>query len=445
MTDSRPPAGPINSRAEMLKRVRRAAYLSFISAAARAPGFLIPLMIAAYYGAGASTDAYFIAYSAALLVGGTLAQGIDVAIVPFAARAIASGGQPGRQFLDYVARRTTLVAGIAWLVGLPLAVWASRGGLRAEVSLYGVCFAPLVMLWNTSSVYSGGLVSQDSIGFATGSTIWRGVGGLTALLLAPREVALTAVAVGLGAGELVRTWLLRATIMQRLPGTTAPTAPDSQRFGAAAAAQVFAGAAGGSAPVVERFLAASIGTGAVSRLEYSSRLLVVPGLVFDGALAPLLLSRWSQSIAARGRAPGRLEVLGELAKGMGVALVIGALIYALAGEVVELLLSHGRFTDADAIAVTSLLRLLAVGYVGSMGALLMERYYLASAKNRLLAAFSIGRLSLRVGTALLLLPSQGLLAFGFGFAAAEYGYLAALIALLPAPTIDPVPSENLRP
>jgi len=426
----------------MLKRVQRAAYLSLISAGARAPGFLIPIMIAAYYGAGASTDAYFIAYSAALLVGGTLAQGIDVAIVPFAARAIASGGQSGRQFLDHVARRTTQAAGIAWLVGLPLAVWASQGGLRAQVAIYGVCFAPLVMLWNTSSVYSGGLVSQDSIGFATGSTIWRGAGGLTALLLAPREVALIAVAVGLGAGELVRTWLLRSRIMQRLPDTAAPFVPNSQRFGAAATAQVFAGAAGGSAPVVERFLAATIGTGAVSRLEYASRLLVVPGLVFDGALAPLLLSRWSQSIAARGRAPGRLEVLGAVAKGMGVALGIGALIYALAGEVVELLLAHGRFTEADAVAVTSLLRLLALGYVGSMGALLMERYYLACAKNRLLAVFSIGRFALRVGTALLLLPSQGLLAFGFGFAVAEYGYLTALVAWLPSPPVAPVPSPK---
>ncbi len=94
------------------------------------------------------------------------------------------------------------------------------------------------------------------------------------------------------------------------------------------------------------------------------------------------------------------------------------------------------------MAVTSLLRLLALGYVGSMGALLMERYYLACAKNRLLAVFSIGRFALRVGTALLLLPSQGLLAFGFGFAVAEYGYLTALVAWLPSPPVAPVPSPK---
>ena len=432
----------MNSPPGVLKRVQRAAYLSLISGAARAPGFLIPIIIAAYYGAGASTDAYFIAYSAALLVGGTLAQGIDVAIVPFAARAIANGSQPGRQFLDHIARRATQVAGVAWLVGLPLAVWASQGGLRTQVALYGVCFAPLVMLWNTSSVYSGGLVSQDSIGLATGSTVWRGAGGLAAFAVAPHQAALAAVAVGLGVGELARAWLLRSRIMQRLPETAAPAVLDFQPFGAAATAQVFAGTAGGSAPVVERFLAATVGTGAVSRLEYASRLLVIPGLVFDGALAPLLLSRWSHSIAARGRAPLRMEVLRAVMKGMGLALAIGGLIYALAGNVVQLLLAHGRFTDADAVAVTSLLQLLALGYVGSMGALLMERYYLACAKNRILAAFSIGRFALRVGTALLLLPSLGLLAFGFGFAAAEYGYLTALVACLPSPSVAPVPSER---
>ena len=428
------------STAGTMKGARRAVYLALISGVARAPGFLIPILIAAYYGAGPRTDAYFIVYSAALFIGGTVAQGIEVAIVPFAARAIASGRRAAAGFLDGTALRTSLAAGLAWVVGAPLVVWASQKGLHHEVAVYGICFAPLVILWNTSSVYCGGLVSQDAIGLAIGSALWRGAGGVAAIVLAPHDTGLEAVPVGLAAGELARAWWLRERVLKRLPETSALSQTRSQQFGSAAAAQVLAGAAGGSVGVAERFLAATLGAGAVSHLEYASRLLVIPGLVFDGALAPLLLSRWSQAVATRGVLPARTEVVRALAKGMGVALAIAALTYGLAGEAVSLFLHHGRFMEADAVAVTSLLRLLALGYVGSMGAVLLERYYLARAKNRLLAALSVARFSLRVGTALLLLPAFGLLAFGFGFAAAEYGYLTALLVALPSKAITPVRS-----
>ena len=65
----------------------RALYLAFISAVARVPGFLIPLLIAAVFGAGQETDAYFLAYGAVFLTGGTLAQGIESAIVHFSSSA----------------------------------------------------------------------------------------------------------------------------------------------------------------------------------------------------------------------------------------------------------------------------------------------------------------------------------------------------------------------
>jgi putative peptidoglycan lipid II flippase len=430
-------ARAVATRVATMKSARRAAFLAVISALARAPGLLIPILIAAYYGAGPKTDAYFIVYSTALFIGGTAAQGIEVAIVPFAARAITSGSQGARRFLDGTAFRASAAAGLAWLVGVPIAVWVSQEGLQHEVASYGALFAPLVILWNASSVYSGGLVSQDAIGLAIGSAAWRGAGGILAVVLAPADAGLGAVPIGLAGGELARAWWLRDRLLKRVPETAGMLQTGSPPFGPAATAQVLAGAAGGSVGVAERFLAATLGSGAVSHLEYASKLLVIPGLVFDGALAPLLLARWSHSVAARGEVPARAEVVRVLGKGMGVALAIAALIYAFAGDAVQLFLHHGRFMDADAIAVSSLLRVLALGYVGSMGAVLLERYYLARAKNRLLAALSVARLLLRVSTALLLLPRFGLLAFGFGFAAAEYGYLTALLVSLPSTPITP--------
>src|SRR6266568_4325245 len=82
----RPTSPPFPAEADMgseQRGTRHALYLAAVSGAARGPGFVIPLLIATVFGAGARTDAYFLVYSAVLLVGGTLGQGIEVAIVPF--------------------------------------------------------------------------------------------------------------------------------------------------------------------------------------------------------------------------------------------------------------------------------------------------------------------------------------------------------------------------
>ena len=66
--------------------------------------FLIVAIIAAIFGSGWQTDAYFIAYSAVLFLGGTLAQGVEQAIVPFAAREIGRANGSPRRYLDAAAR-----------------------------------------------------------------------------------------------------------------------------------------------------------------------------------------------------------------------------------------------------------------------------------------------------------------------------------------------------
>ena len=116
---------------------------------------------------------------------------------------------------------------------------------------------------------------------------------------------------------------------------------------------------------------------------------------------------------------------------MAVAAVVGAITYVSSAFAVDLLLRRGRFSAEDAGAVTSLLHLLSLGYVFSMGALLIERYYLAAAKNKILALSSVVRGGIRVLTALALLPWLKLLAFGVGFSVAEASYLIMLAVLLP--------------
>lgn len=402
----------------------RALYLAFISAVARVPGFLIPLLIAAVFGAGQETDAYFLAYGAVFLTGGTLAQGIESAIVHFSSSARHTQG-----FEDRAARTIWWIAILIWILVVPLVTIAAPSHLRSKVIGFSLLLTPLAVLWPLCAAYSGGLIARWHIGKASGSMLWRGLGALAGLGAALLGGGLIAVAAGLAVGELVRLVWLRTTLVRLFP-------PDGEGsahipgFGAAASAQVLAGATGATAPFAERILATTLGSGGVSLLEYAARLLVVPAVLFEGGLAPLLLARWSHDLAT-GRPPARRDVMRAVGKGVLLATAIAALIALTAPLVVGLLLSRSGMAPADVTAVADLLRLFSIGFVATMGALLLERLYLAHAKNRRLAFLALMRVAVRLAVVIAALSSLGLNAFATGYAVAEWIYFVALILYVP--------------
>ena len=411
--------------------VGRVTGLAAASVAGRVPGFLIPILVAAVFGAGGQTDAYFVVYNAVLLVGGTLGQAVDVSIVPFAARRLLmTGGQPAA-FLAKTSRRVLLGAGVAWLAIVPILLAASRS-FGGAVALYGVAFMPLVLCWTWASVYSGTLVAQGRIAEATASLAWRGIGGLIGLALAPAGAGLWAVGCGLGAGELVRVlWLRRrAFVNAELLQTHASFTPGGS-FGRALVPILVAGAAVTAVPVLEKVLALGLGAGAASHLEYATRLLVVPAVLFDGAIAPHFLSAWSQLRATDGRALSRHEIGSALGIAFLTAAPLAGAVWLFAPEVVSVLLHHGRFTALDAASVVALLRLMALAFAGNMCALVTERAYLATQRNTLLATLSLARAGVRLLGIALLLGSAGIRAFPIAYALSEWTYLLVLWSFLP--------------
>jgi putative peptidoglycan lipid II flippase len=429
----------------MIITARRTIVLALVSALARVPAFLIPILIAAVFGAGRETDAYFLAYSAVLLLGGTVAQGSEQAVVPFAAREITRPGAAPRRYLDHAALRLAMFGALLWIVGVPLLGLVAIADVRAAVLRYGVFLLPLAAGWCAAAVFGGALVSQFRIATATGSMLWRGLGALVGLATVPFGGGLAAIAVGLGVGEVCRVWWMRSRLWQVIPDSSDGVAAPPGPLWRAAAAQATASAAIGVTPVIERLLAMALGAGAVSHLEYAVRLLIVPAVLFDGALAPLLLAQWTSQIAQTNVPPSPGGVLRSVGRGVVLAAACSALLALFAPAFVQIVLGHGRFGSTDAAVVVSLLRVLAVGFVATMGALLLERLYLATTRNRLLAKLSVGRAALRIGTVVAMLPSIGIMAFAWAYVLADWAYLAALVALIrTTPVAESTPSHRLE-
>lgn len=412
-----------------LTRVLR---VTALSALAKGSGFLVPIVVAAGFGAGVVTDSYFLAYAAVLLAGQSVGSALENSTVPDAARALQAGRTAAARRLDELARRalgwgavSTLGGVVALAVGLTVAAPAGVEPIRVFV-LYAL-LSPIPVAMCVSGTYSGALVAAGKLELSVVSNGLRGVGALTGAVVASFAGSLWPLAIGICLGELARTtWLRthwRRAVARLEPGET-PAQPASNR---AALRQVVAQLLVASGPLIERFLIAGIGAAAVSRVEYASRLLWVAAVVFDGGIGPYLLSRWATQRAAGTLRADWAHVFRPLAAVAALAAAVGLGMVLCAPLIVSILLDRGAFTAEDTAIVTGLLRWYGVGFVFSMVAGCCERLLLACGDSRRFLRLSAVRVTVRVTVILLALTPLGLVAAPCGYLIAEIVHASLLL------------------
>jgi len=411
----------------------RIARLALLAGLAKGPGFLIPIVIAAFFGAGHLTDAYFLAYGGLLLVGGTVGQPLEVAIVPFAAHALSLGQRAANVFMGSLFRRGLALGIAAALLGAVL-LWAALLMSRPDqiaigrVLLFYILLAPAAAAWCVAGLYTGSLVSAWQLEAGAVGYGFRGVGALLGALIGALMHELWPVAVGASAGEWSRVWWLRTRWRQAVNGM-APGAEGTPARGflAAATSQMTANGLLSGSQFIERFLVGTVAVAAISRIEYANRLIMVAAVLFDGGIGPWLLARWATVRVRAGLKSDWSSVYQLLVLAGTAAFVVSLALAVGAPLIVAGVLHHGAFTADDTAVVTKLLRWYAVGYFFNMSALCVERLLLARAQNRLFLVLTAVRSAVRVATIMLLLGQIGILALPAGYAAAEATYLVALL------------------
>ena len=416
----------------------RVARLALLSALAKGPGFLIPLVLATSFGAGRHTDEYFLAYAVMLFVGGGLGQALEAAVVPYAADALHAAPDAALvRILRYVRAATVAGAvaaalGLAALVaGIPLS-GASVG--IPQALLYFACLVPAVIAWPAAGVLAGSLTAAGRLERSAVGNGFRGAGALLGAAVAAMTGQLLFVAVGLSLGEVSRVlWLAgewRRSAIHWRRSLDGASAPPLENFRGAATAQVTAQAALAAAPLIERFVAGAIAVAAISRVEYAWRLVAVFTVVFDGGVAPWLLARWSQLRSGGGFTARWEQIVRPLGAATALALLIALGLSAGAGPIVRTLFAHGAFTDADVTVVARLLRVYALGFAANMIALCAERALLATGQNRLFLRLGWIRVGVRLAVVLAAMRPLGLYALPIGYAASEAVYLVAMLSTL---------------
>jgi len=258
---------------------------------AKGPGFVIPIVIAAFFGAGSLTDAYFLAYGGVLLVGGAVAQPLEAVVVPFAAHALALGQRASATFSRELALRGVTL-GLASVVGgailIVLGITITRPDVsRMQVVDFYAILAPGAVAWCVASLYSGALISAWRLEMVALAYGFRGLGALAGALAGAVIHEMWPVALGVSTGEWVRVWWVRR-LWKRAIGALPEGTGGSPQHGLVAAAGHQMGAQGLVAGVqfLERFLAGTVAVAAITHVEYSMRLVMVASVLFDGGVAP---------------------------------------------------------------------------------------------------------------------------------------------------------------
>jgi putative peptidoglycan lipid II flippase len=419
----------------------RVVRLAALSALAKGPGFLIPIVVAAFFGAAQSTDAYFLAYAGVLVAGGAFGQPIEAAVVPFAAKALARGRRSADLLMQSLLYRVIGVGVFAGIVGgLLLTVgMLSVGSIHVPYGRTVVFYAllmPTVVAWCVAALYSGSLASAWRLERAAIAYGFRGMGALIGAVVGAAFHQLWSVAIGMSVGEIARAWWLRGSwsdAISQIPDGIDHEAPTG--FFVAAASQVGAQGVLSVVQFVERLLVGTVAVAAISRVEYANRLIMVAAVIFDGGIAPWLLARWSNVGATGGQVSGWRLVYRPILFAAALAVLVGAALSVSAPFAVRLLLQHGAFTSEDSSVVATLLRLYAVGYVFNMVSLCIERLLLARIQNRLFFVLASVRASIRILVVIVALSTYQVLALPLGYLVSEFVYAIMLMAMSSRPRL----------
>lgn len=387
---------PGEERAAEVQVVRALGSIGAATLASRVLGFVRDMVVALAFGAGPTTDAFFVAFRIPNMLRRLLAEGaLSTAVVPVFTE-YAATRQRGEfiRMLRVVLAAALLALAATVLLGMAAAPWllraiapgfgATPGQAGLAVHLTRVMF-PYLLLVGLAALAMGALHTQGRFfAAALGPAVLNvGMIGCT-LLLAPRlEPPILALAVGVLAGGLGQL-AVQLPSLARTGLLVAPALdlghPALGRLGRLLAPAVFGLAAVQVSVLVNTVLASLLQPGSISYLYYADRVMEFPLGVFAIALASASLPAMSRQ-AAVGDVRGLAATLGfglRLAVYVTVPATVGLVLLRL--PITRVLFERGRFTAHDTEATAQALAWYAVGLVGLAGArIVAQAFYAAGA------------------------------------------------------------------
>lgn len=359
------------------------------------------------FGVSDSVDAYFIAFLVAAFFGDTLAGSLNSALVPtfIEVREIEGRGNAERLYQNVMAGAVLLMTTVAILLlataQLTLRPFASHfdaDKFALTCKLFRIML-PAMPLAALASVWRSVLNSDGR--FALPAMVPGATAGVSILflLLYARTWGVYSLAAGTLVGAVLEAGLLALMMMQRghalLPQWTGRSTALDQVL-----TQYWPVVAGvvllGGAPLIDQAIAAMLGSGSVSALQYGTRVTVVLLAVGPSAVSTAILPHFSKLIITRDSSELWRSLRSYAAIILAVTIPAIIVLIAMSEFIVRVFFEHGHFTDAATGVVTSVQRFSLLQIPSAMVMALVLRLISSMKVNQLLfrAAVLFGVLNL---------------------------------------------------
>ncbi|MFJ3581394.1 murein biosynthesis integral membrane protein MurJ [Streptomyces sp. NPDC090127] len=370
---------------------RAAAVTAGLTAAGAVLGLVRDQSLAHYFGAGAETDAFLVAWTVPEFASTLLIEdAMALILVPAFSRALTRRGGAVRALVRSTLPRLVLamsaLAGIL-ILAAPLLVAALAPGLpdpRLAVDCTRLT-ATCVLTFALAGYCSAALRAHGS--FLPPAAIYVayniGIIGTIVVLREPFGVRAAAAGVAVGGALMVAVqapYLIRE-LRGRPAGAQGEGGGDGGRLvllGLIAPVIAFT-VFRQSQILIERFLAAPLPSGAISHLNYAQKVAQMPMML------SLMLCTVSFPVVARAMAAGdtdgaRRRVERDLLLAAVVVLVGASIVIAAAPQIVEVLFQRGAFDAGDTAATAAVMRVYALGLLGQTMVGTLVRCYFSAAR-----------------------------------------------------------------
>ncbi|MGW6023286.1 murein biosynthesis integral membrane protein MurJ [Streptomyces sp. NPDC055099] len=359
---------------------------ALITAALTVAGSVLGLVrdqaLAHFFGAGPETDAFLVAWTVPEVATTLLIEdGLAFALVPAFSMALARRGQgarrdPVRALVAASLPRLMLASGAVALLlmaGAPVLVDVLAPGLpdpRLAVDCT-LLTATCVFTFGLAGYCSAALRAHRRFVAPAGIYVFYNVGIITAVFVLAPRYGVRAAAMGVAAGGVLMVLVQAPSLWRQLTRDTADT-PDERAAGPSApalmsgtivATVLLFALCRQSQVLIERFLASSLPSGAISHLNYAQKVAQVPMIL------SLMLCTVTLPVVARALAEGdvkraRARVERDLGLAGCVVLLGTAVVIACAPQLIQLLFQRGAFTAGDTVATAAVMRVYALGLLG---------------------------------------------------------------------------------
>lgn len=367
---------------------RSAALISLLTLLSRITGLIRENLIATVFGAGALTDAFFVAFRLPNMLRRMFAEGaFSQAFVPLLAEARQQaedqdGHAGARLLVDRVATAlfwVVLAISIAGVLGAPLLVWLVAGGLAAAPAGFDAAVVmtrwmfPYILLVSLFALSAGILNTWQAFAVPAFTPVLLNLAIIAAaLFLAPYfDPPIYALAAGVMIGGVAQL-LIQVPALWRigmLPRISVRVGqafadPGTRKVLKLMAPAVLAVSAQQISLLINTHIASRLETGSVSWVSFGDRLMEFPTALIAVALGTVLLPGLSAAVANDNE--HEYSTLLDWGLRLVVALSLPAAIglFILAEPLTALLYHYGQFTAYDVDMTARTVRLWAVGLLG---------------------------------------------------------------------------------